>query len=360
MICLYYFNVKFIKRAEGFKSSIFSLSFPSVLLLGTQETIYRFISFLFGLYHGLSRNYHPCYRSYYLVLSCDWAEVGNGSSRSKYFPLSAPGCRMGNCLHWVERKDFWRLSFFFYFFPTAVAAAGRSPPATLWDRSSILQMDVAHIKWTSHFIITEKHLWCFCIAPGALPSHRLHLLLSLPHPCQTEHPSAIHNPIGVAFGLGMSWTSHGHRCLECIWAQEWCSASIHGSRILPWTGSRINPCVVCSSLSLGASNPSLMRVLPFCLVRTCSSWKLEEAARCSWSGNEAAAGLQPSISQNHGWKYLLWTNSIFQAVFKLLGDETGWRNILSGIWRWQKTKHPEDIWEGIALGNLYIAYVKWP
>lgn len=127
MICLYYFNVKFIKRAEGFKSSIFSLSFPSVLLLGTQETIYRFISFLFGLYHGLSRNYHPCYRSYYLVLSCDWAEVGNGSSRSKYFPLSAPGCRMGNCLHWVERKDFWRLSFFFYFFPTAVAAAGRSP-----------------------------------------------------------------------------------------------------------------------------------------------------------------------------------------------------------------------------------------
>lgn len=127
MICLYYFNVKFIKRAEGFKSSIFSLSFPSVLLLGTQETIYRFISFLFGLYHGLSRNYHPCYRSYYLVLSCDWAEVGNGSSRSKYFPLSAPGCRMGNCWHWVERKDFWRLSFFFYFFPTAVAAAGRSP-----------------------------------------------------------------------------------------------------------------------------------------------------------------------------------------------------------------------------------------
>jgi len=49
------------------------------------------------------------------------------------------------------------------------------------------------------------------------------------------------------------WTSRGRRCLECVWAQRRCSASICGSRLLPWADSRINPCMGCSALSLSAS-----------------------------------------------------------------------------------------------------------
>jgi len=46
----------------------------------------------------------------------------------------------------------------------------------------------------------------------------------------------------------------------------------------------------------------------------------EAAARCSWCGNEAAAGLHLSVSQTLGWEHLLWTSSVFQVFFKLLGD----------------------------------------
>lgn len=204
MICLYYFNVKFIKRAEGFKSSIFSLSFPSVLLLGTQESIYRFISFLFGLYHGLSRNYHPCYRSYYLVLSCDWAEVGNGSSRSKYFPLSAPGCRMGNCWRWVERKDFLRLSFFLLFFPCSCGSRLLSL-ATLWDRSSILQTEVAHIKWTSQIsLVLLRCSSSSSIPPAASPPFPASSLTNRASLC---HPKSHWSHIRAWHVLNLPWPS---------------------------------------------------------------------------------------------------------------------------------------------------------
>lgn len=96
-----------------------------------------------------------------------------------------------------SKEGFLEIFFFLTFFP-AVVAAGRSPQP---------RCEIAAAFCRRRLLVLNKHhrfLWCFRVAPGALPSYRLRLLLSLPHPWQTEHSSPVQNPVGVTLGLGMS------------------------------------------------------------------------------------------------------------------------------------------------------------